>query len=385
MKKIISIFLLMTCVAVIANANEVKYFNKSWAEVKAKAKAEHKYIFIDCYTDWCGWCKVMDKETMVDPTIVSKITDKFIAVKMDMEHGEGVKLAMKYHISSFPTFMFFNEDGEFVYQSFGYEKANDFIKELDKSLDKTKQFKAPGYSASIDIDFPEFYKKAHAENGKRAFPKTEEIAAFLDQQKDLFSEVSWAVICMHNVDDKHSQFFLDNLAKFKSLYGNSTVNEQVSVVLDNKLIKAIKAKSNNELTEVLKMVDKYVTEDPKGTKTSFKISYYKETDNWDKFAEAFSDYLIKNGYKSTNYINSECWTLYEKCDDKTVLKKATGWMKEVVSTDPSYANLDTYAALLYKTGQNKEAETWANKAIETGKKAGEKTTATEALLKKIKG
>jgi thiol:disulfide interchange protein len=33
----------------------------SWAQVKEKAKAENKYIFMDCYATWCGPCKAMDK------------------------------------------------------------------------------------------------------------------------------------------------------------------------------------------------------------------------------------------------------------------------------------------------------------------------------------
>ena len=33
----------------------------SWKDILAKAKAEHKYIFVDCYATWCGPCKYMDK------------------------------------------------------------------------------------------------------------------------------------------------------------------------------------------------------------------------------------------------------------------------------------------------------------------------------------
>jgi thiol:disulfide interchange protein len=36
--------------------------NLSWEQVKEKAKAENKYIFVDCYATWCGPCKAMDKE-----------------------------------------------------------------------------------------------------------------------------------------------------------------------------------------------------------------------------------------------------------------------------------------------------------------------------------
>src|SRR3954463_3324810 len=111
MKRFFAFLLLSTCLFSNAIASEINYFNRSWQEIKAKAKAENKYIFVDCYTEWCGWWKTMDKETMADAGIVSLMNDKFIATKIDMEHGEGILLAMKYHITGFPSFLFFNPDG----------------------------------------------------------------------------------------------------------------------------------------------------------------------------------------------------------------------------------------------------------------------------------
>ncbi|MGL5892086.1 MAG: hypothetical protein ACRC3B_19490, partial [Bacteroidia bacterium] len=52
--------------------------------------------------------------------------------------------------------------------------------------------------------------------------------------------------------------------------------------------------------------------------------------------------------------------------------------------EPSYAIIDTYASLLYKTGNLDEAEIQAKRAIAQGKKEGEGTDATKELLEKIK-
>jgi hypothetical protein len=59
-------------------------------------------------------------------------------------------------------------------------------------------------------------------------------------------------------------------------------------------------------------------------------------------------------------------------------------MKQISSKEPTHPYLDTYASLLYKSGQWKEAEATANKAIATGKKAAADVKATEELLVKIK-
>jgi thioredoxin-related protein len=47
-------------------------------------------IFVDTYTDWCGWCKKMDKETFTHPVISEILNTKFYPVKFDAEGSESV-------------------------------------------------------------------------------------------------------------------------------------------------------------------------------------------------------------------------------------------------------------------------------------------------------
>lgn len=53
-------------------------------------KTNPKKIFIDVYTDWCGWCKVMDKNTFTDPVIIEYMNKYFYAVKLDAEMKDTV-------------------------------------------------------------------------------------------------------------------------------------------------------------------------------------------------------------------------------------------------------------------------------------------------------
>jgi hypothetical protein len=77
--------------------------------------------------------------------------------------------------------------------------------------------------------------------------------------------------------------------------------------------------------------------------------------------------------------------VYQQCDDKEVVARATKWMNDVVAISPKYMLLDTYAALLYKSGDLKKAKLYAETAIETGKRDKEDVQETEELLKKING
>ncbi len=59
-------------------------------EAEKLMKASPRPLFVDTYTDWCGWCKKMDKETFTNPVISDLLNKKFYAVKFDAEGTEKV-------------------------------------------------------------------------------------------------------------------------------------------------------------------------------------------------------------------------------------------------------------------------------------------------------
>ncbi|MBF9254747.1 DUF255 domain-containing protein [Pontibacter sp. 172403-2] len=61
-------------------------------EAAAKQKLEPRKIVIDVYTDWCGWCKKMDKTTFADPEVAAYVNAHYYAVKLDAEGTEPITL-----------------------------------------------------------------------------------------------------------------------------------------------------------------------------------------------------------------------------------------------------------------------------------------------------
>lgn len=62
----------------------------TWEEaVKANAVVKKKF-FIDVYTDWCGWCKTMDKETFSKPEIAAYLNANYYPVKLNAEQKEDI-------------------------------------------------------------------------------------------------------------------------------------------------------------------------------------------------------------------------------------------------------------------------------------------------------
>jgi thioredoxin-related protein len=73
----------------------VKLHWMSLQEVEAAMQKEKRPILIDLYTDWCGWCKVMDKKTYSNQHVIDYLQEKFYPVRLDAETRETLQWGNK--------------------------------------------------------------------------------------------------------------------------------------------------------------------------------------------------------------------------------------------------------------------------------------------------
>jgi thioredoxin-related protein len=66
-------------------------------QAAALSEKEPRKILIDVYTDWCGWCKQMDKRTFTDPGVAAYVNQKFYAVKLNAEGREPITINGKIY------------------------------------------------------------------------------------------------------------------------------------------------------------------------------------------------------------------------------------------------------------------------------------------------
>lgn len=112
----------------------IRFFQGDLKSLFAKAAAEHKPVYVDVYTSWCGPCKLMAKTVFPDSTVGRYMNTAYISYKIDAEKGEGVAFASQHKVAAYPTSLYFNAEGEMVFQSVGYENAPRFIATSTKAL-----------------------------------------------------------------------------------------------------------------------------------------------------------------------------------------------------------------------------------------------------------
>lgn len=92
MKKVlilsISAFFFISISGLAQDVSIVKWY--SIEEAEKLNKQQPRKIMIDVYTDWCGWCKKMDKETFNHPVIAEYINENYYPVKLDAESKEEI-------------------------------------------------------------------------------------------------------------------------------------------------------------------------------------------------------------------------------------------------------------------------------------------------------
>jgi len=385
MKRIsIHIILLLMVLPAFVLAQKVDFVKGNWEEINRKARKEGKFIFVDAYTDWCYWCKVQDKETFTNSDVAEILNKKFIPVKLNFEDSVNIPLAMKFRVSSFPTILIFNKDGQLVKRIVGYTAdPQEFIKKLQSALE-IKEERVYGFdSKKLDLAYPDFHKRAYGVGGKRTFPADSVLFTYLDQQKDLFDEVNFSILSRYGLNEKYQQFILDNHVKLKSLYGKDEVNGMLENIVYHKVEAAAKAGATEEqFWEITEYCNFYTTEVEKVI-PGLKLYFYESAGDWSSYFFTAQSNFKEHGFTDAGEINSVCWKLFENLNDFMKLKTAATWMEKLSLDNQDYAYLDTFASLLYKTKQYPKAEKYAKLAIKKGKDAKEKVEATEELLRKI--
>jgi len=142
MKRIVGIlslgFMLVVLMTSVSSkpAGGISFRDINLSEAKAQAIKTGKYIFIDCYTDWCGPCKRMAATSFMEDRVADVYNKQFINIKIEMEKDkDGPETALMYKIKAYPTLLIIDGKGNLVKQAIGMQSADGLIA-LAKSVEK---------------------------------------------------------------------------------------------------------------------------------------------------------------------------------------------------------------------------------------------------------
>jgi thioredoxin-related protein len=417
----------------------------SWDQIKAKAKAENKYIFLDVYTTWCGPCKRMDKEVYVNDSISDYINAHFVSVKVQMDktkndndivkrwYDEARQINKKYKVTSFPTYLFFSPNGILVHKETGYKSVNSFLSEVQKAVTPGTKYNDPYLEYDTLL---ENYQK-----GKREYDKFPylvqtanqlgdfELAAKLSSEfytylgtlnkQRLYSNDNITFIAknINNSQDKYFYLFYANGKKVDAIvkkkgFAKATVDRvirseeiipEIKKIINNHGMKALNPGLEPDWEKIRRNISiKYGVSYADRNIRVEKVNFYWLTKNIPSYIENAIIQYINNEIDTTDKqadinLNSVSWEIFQTSSDKEKIFTAIEIIEGVLRRKNAFKEfrclpLDTYANLLYKASmlnyfdRIKDAIFWENKALDNAVELGSKDAEIyRACIERMKG
>lgn len=392
MKKILIVGFISFLSFYNAQNKQIVFEPGNFASVLKKAEKEHKLIFIDAYTTWCGPCKKMAKDIFTLDTVANYYNSTFINYKFDMEKGEGIEFAKKYQVNCYPNLLILDCKGNIVHRTAGYMSGSEFIAFAKNSLSTDKNFIALKTSYE-KTGLTEQTLSAYIQLMEGAcLSPSKGVTSYLKTVKDenLINETNWNLIrdIVTDVNSREINYLIKNYQEFELKYNKAVETKIINTgtLFFSEYLNAKEFDKNayeKSKLNFLKLNWPYnnliiYNTELKLNKKFNKPAYYESVSQ---------PQFLRLNYDNAEALNSMAWSFYEDVNDKKQLEAAVLLAKRAVEIENNYMCLDTYAAVLYKAGHFEEAETEAIKAIETAKKENltpEDYKETSELLLKIK-
>lgn len=419
----------------------IEFEHGSWKEMLEKAKHSNKPIFVDVYTSWCGPCKRMSKEIFILSEVGKVYNVNFICYGIDAEKGDGIEIAKKYEVMSYPTYLFIKPDGSLFSRSAGFMVADKFIAVAHTAiadLNDPKPLPVWEKEYTLNKNDPSFllnYMDKRSRLGKTNTELFDEYLALL--AKEL--RVSDKIIEFYHKESRNLS--LNSLA-FKNLQDNTAlflpklggyVYVFITNAIDNSFREACKTKNEELLQQVVDANEKLPKTPQSKIKEELYMNYYKKTNDLDKYISnatiycetslmnISTDSILRTDEKTlrlfettqkkelvgkidsirllqlrdymahatrdkySQSLNSIAWDFFEKVTDMKSIENALRWSKRSLEIYPNnHMFIDTYANLLYKLGRKQEAIVNETDALRLASESKSDTKVYENTLKKMK-
>lgn len=106
---------------------QIHFRDVTFAEALQAAKTENKMVFMDCYTSWCGPCKLLSSRVFTQEKAGDYFNTRFVPIKVDMEKGEGIDLRKRYDVNAYPTMLILDAEGKLLCRHAGYLEVDELI------------------------------------------------------------------------------------------------------------------------------------------------------------------------------------------------------------------------------------------------------------------
>lgn len=408
---------MLTSITTRAQQNGIQFEkNLKWEEVQKQAKKQNKYIFLDCYTTWCAPCKYMNDSLFTKAEVGEFFNQHFVNARLQLDttknddvftrqqYASAHNILEQYKIKSYPAYLFFGPDGNIIHRAVGATSdPKVFIDKAKDALNRDKQYYTllEKYGSGTKDSAMIKYLAIEAHE----FGDDEMSASLVNEYFQLVANIydrenlSFIGQLTKRSTDKGFEIYLQHAKSVDSVIGkyqaerkimNIIMGEDSNILAANQkalagldYIGTINGKPQygrdpgkplpNQLDPDWKAMrngiqSKYGSYYADRLVTWTKIGYYNRREKWGDYVQNVILYV--ENYRddiSVSQLNSFAWDVFIHSESKKELTAALEWSKENFDETKNSSSrlefIDTYANLLYKTGQTSEAINYEEMAV----------------------
>jgi len=127
MQRILVPLMIVATVGIVACQRDTSktWFDGDLEAAQAEAEKRDTVVMIEFYTDWCNWCKRLEADTFSVPAVRSEL-ERIVSIRMNAEK-DGLALADRFGIDSYPTMVFLDPAGNEMDRILGYLPPDKFL------------------------------------------------------------------------------------------------------------------------------------------------------------------------------------------------------------------------------------------------------------------
>ncbi|MDR2282846.1 MAG: thioredoxin fold domain-containing protein [Sphingobacterium sp.] len=402
-------FLLVTILIpffLVAQNTGIQFTNaSSWKEVLDLARAEGKYIFVDCHTTWCAPCKAMSSEIFPMQEVGDFFNKRFISVYLQMDtskkdndfvkgwYSDASMIKNNYTVKNYPTFLYFSPDGALVHRTVGSLTADRLIDEGNAAMNPERQYMTLMKKVEReDVSPRELRNGAKAAQAAYEKDKAAKLALrsmeagtindFLS--KEGFEFLSFYTVNSQTTTDVGFRMILENSDLIDSTIGKNASAQVITEMLGKEVRGEIDEAKDPNWDKILDFLQSKYPRYAERTLFAEKTRYFSQNLLWNEFVMTIeerlkSDPLSIDGESLSNFVL--LIATGDKVDEQGHMA-GLKWSKQVLAIDEQTAErLFFHAVLFYKLGKQQEAVAWQQKAV--NKAADEDQPWFQQVLKKM--
>lgn len=369
----------------------IKFETETFQNILDKAKKENKLVFLDAFASWCGPCKMLEKNVFTKQEVGTYYNSHFINARFDMEKGEGRDIARKYSITSYPSLLFLNGNGEVVYKGKGYMDVADFLGMGKDVLDPENSLEKRIEKFHAGESQPDFLMKLMKDVSNNDFEFAQKVSEryFKVKEKEELTKEDAGVLLYFtkNSDDENFKVFEKRKPELLKMIPENVLNDFEKQIRLTTIVKKAVDYTNYQINDAYLVAEatKVIGEkDAKTLSSKLRMDFYFNYKNYPEYEKAAVEYYQNPADFSAEELNQISWDFFLYVSNPASLKNAVEWSTESIKKQEDNINTDTLARIYYKLNDSANAKKWAKKSIELAKKSNAEYTSTEDLLKNLK-